>query len=514
MNSANLRFFFSRYWMLIALATVKLILQFVFVNPVYELHRDEFLHLDQASNPAFGYISVPPFTSWVAILIYLLGGGIFWVRFFPALFGALTVVFGWLITESLGGKLPAKILTAVLLIFSVFTRLNLLFQPNSFDILAWAVMFYLSIQYLKHYRVRWLLWLAVITALGLYNKYTVAFLIVGLLSGLLVTEHRIVFTRKVFYCAMGLSFLLFLPNVVWQITNDFPVLHHMQALKERQLVHVNRIDLWADQVKFGLIGIPTLAAFAALLFYKPFKPFRFVLWAYVAVMILFTVSRAKSYYTLGLYPVLFAFGGVYLEALLKKWKAVVISAIVLLQAGAFFSVVKYLMPFQAPTEIISHKDTYERLGLLRWEDGKNHPLPQDFADMLGWREMAQKALVAWQQIPVDEQAHTLLYCDNYGQVGALNYYNRKKMPMAYSFNTDYIYWMPEFGKIENILLVGELPDKAVTDMFNNCMLVGEVENEFAREKGTQVFLLTGARPGFTEWFYKTVEERRAGFDIF
>lgn len=514
MNSTQLQIFFSRYWILIAFVAIKLIVQFVFVNSIYELHRDEFLHLNQASHPAFGYISVPPFTSWVASLIYLMGGGLFWIRFFPALFGALTVVFGWLIVESLGGKLPAKILTSILLIFSVYARLNLLFQPNSFDILAWTIIFYLSIKYLKNYQLQWLFFLAIITALGFYNKYTIVFLIFGLSFGLLITKQRIVFTKKSFYYAIGLSFLLFLPNIIWQITNHFPVIHHMLALKESQLVNVNRIDFLVDQVKYGLIGIPTLAAFWALLFYQPFKPYRYVIWTFIVVIVLFTIFRAKSYYTFGLYPVLFAFGAVYMEVLFKKWKTIIISIIALVNIAAFFFIVKYLMPFQAPTEIIADNGPYERFGLLRWEDGKNHPLPQDFADMLGWYEMAEKVLCAYKLIPTDEREHTLIYCDNYGQAGALNYYNRTKMPMAYSFNTDYIYWLPKFYRIENILFVGKLPNEEVTDMFEDFRLVGEVENEFARERGTQIFLLMGANHNFTEWFYKTVEERKRNFDIF
>ena len=144
------------------------------------------------------------------------------------------------------------------------------------------------------------------------------FVIIGLAFGLLLTKQRSVFSEKSLYYAIGLSLLLFLPNIIWQITNHFPVIHHMRALKESQLINVNRIDFLFDQVKFGVIGIPTVAAFWALIFYKPFKPYRFIIWTFIIVMILFTISRAKSYYTLGLYPVLFAFGSVYLEVIFKK----------------------------------------------------------------------------------------------------------------------------------------------------------------------------------------------------
>ena len=514
MNSERLKSFLGRYWILLAFVALKLILQYILVNPVYELHRDEFLHLDQSFHPAFGYISVPPFTSWMGSLIYLMGGGLFWIRFIPALFGAATVVFGWLIVEELGGNLPAKILTSTLLIFSVYARLNVLFQPNAFDILAWTTAFYFCIKYLKHYQSKWLILLSLIVVLGLYNKYTIVFLIVGLFAGLLFTAHRRVFHKKVLYAVVGLSFILFLPNVIWQITHHFPIVHHMRALAESQLVHVNRVDFLLDQVKYGVVGIPTLVALWALIFHKPFKPYRFVLWAFVVVMLLFTISRAKSYYTLGLYPVLFAFGGVYLEVIFNKRKSFFISFLVAAKVVVFFFVVKYLMPYQSPSEIQANSGAYERLDLLRWEDGINHPLPQDFADMLGWQEMADKALEACDMIPPDELKNTLIFCENYGQTGALNYYNRNKAPEAFSFGTDYIYWLPEDMHIQNIVYVGETPGDDIVGMFRDFRTVGVVENAFARERGTTIFLLLGARDDATERFHEMAEERKMNFDIF
>ncbi|HNS17478.1 MAG TPA: hypothetical protein PKI34_06630 [Bacteroidales bacterium] len=47
----------------------------------------------------------------------------------------------------------------------------------------------------------------------------------------------------------------------------------MNALNNSQLVNVSRADFLLDQVKFGLVGILTLAALWALLFYKPFRPY-------------------------------------------------------------------------------------------------------------------------------------------------------------------------------------------------------------------------------------------------
>jgi hypothetical protein len=274
------------------------------------------------------------------------------------------------------------------------------------------------------------------------------------------------------------------------------------------------MDFLLNQVKYGVIGVPTLAAFWALIFYKPFKPYRFVLWTFLIIMVLFTISRAKSYYTLGLYPVLFAFGSVYLEAIFKKWAPFLMAFLALSNVVAYSFIVKFMMPCQNPTEIIADNEAYERIGLLRWEDGQNHSIPQDFADMLGWKELAEKALTAYQLLPANERQNTLIYCDNYGQAGALNYYNRKAMPEAYSFNTDYIYWLPEKMEIQNMLFVGKLPGKEVINLFHEYKTVGRVENEFAREKGTAIFLFLGAKSSASQMFYKMANERKKNFEIF
>lgn len=506
--------FVRQYWILLLLVVVKICLQFVFVSPTYDLHRDEFLHLDQAFHPAAGYISVPPFSSWMSALIYFFGGGLFWVRFIPALLGALTIVLSWLIVEQLGGRLHAKLLATTFFIFSVYARINVLFQPNSFDILSWTAMFYTLIRYVRTHNLRWLLILAVVTALGLYNKYTVFFLITGLAAGLALTPQRVIFREKMFWLACAFCLLLFLPNIIWQITHQWPVINHMKALNNTQLVNISYSGFLLDQLKFGGIGVLTLASFWALGFYEPYKPYRFIGWTFLTVITLFTLSRAKSYYALGLYPVLFSLGSVYLETVLKKWKTIVIPALVALNVVFFFLIARYIMPFESPEQILENRRPYQKLGLLRWEDGRDHSLPQDFADMRGWHEMAVKALKAWQMIPVDEQKNTLIFCDNYGQAGALNYYNRKKMPEAYSFNTDYIYWLPRLKRIDNVLLIGDQPGQDILNMFREVRIVGTVSDEFAREKGTKIFLLLGAKPGFTEFFYDMAEKRKAEFDIF
>ena len=122
--------------LLIGFLTIKLVLQFVLINPAYDLHRDECLHLDQGSHLALGYISVPQMTSRASYVIHLLSGSIFWVKFFPALFGALTMVFVWKFIETLNDRSFGLWLAILALLLSVMLRINILYQPNSSNLPA------------------------------------------------------------------------------------------------------------------------------------------------------------------------------------------------------------------------------------------------------------------------------------------------------------------------------------------------------------------------------------------
>jgi 4-amino-4-deoxy-L-arabinose transferase-like glycosyltransferase len=513
---SKIRKFISTYWILALLLLIKFILQYTVVNPVYELHRDEFLYLNQADHLAFSYISVPPFTALVSKVIYLFGGGIFWIRFFPALFGVMTIIFTWLIVESLGGSLIAKIVAASALVFSVLLRVNILLQPNSCDIFIWTLIFYLLIKYIQSEKSSFLWILAVVVAIGFYNKYNLIFLLAGLVPGLLLTDQRKIFAKPVFWKCMVFCLILLAPNIIWQISNHFPVFQHMKVLKANQLDNNSSLGFLKSQVMFFIGSLAlTVGSLIAFFTLKSFKEYRFIGITIIVSLAIFALLKAKDYYSLGLYPVMIAMGSVVFDQILvKKWKVIVLPIIAVINILIFLIFLKFVFPILNPVQIRANASSFERMGLFRWEDGKNHNLPQDFADMLGWSEMADKAFKAYKMIPEGEQENTIILCSNYGQAGALNYYNRGKLPEAYAFNTDYIYWIPKKSRIQNIVFLGEKPDANVIALFNECRLVGQVEEKEARERGTEIYLLLGAKEIFTNAFYLKLEERKKKMDIF
>jgi len=493
---------------------LKFVLQYFAIDSGYELHRDEYLHLDLAKHLAWGYSSVPPVTAWISYLILHLGNSVFWVKFFPALFGALTVVVVWKTIEELKGDLFALILGSVSVIFSILLRINTLYQPNSLEYLIWTILFFTIIKFINSENNKWL-WLASLSfAIGFLNKYNISFLLIGLLPAILLTSHRKIFLNRHFYLSMLASLILVTPNLIWQYNNDFPVLHHLETLSKTQLVNVNRADFLKEQILFFFgSGFVLILAFISFFRYLPFKKYVIFLWSYVFIIAIYFYLKAKGYYAIGLYPVLLAFGSVYLENLLRNgWLRYVRPIAILIPIVVFLPQIQFVLPVLTPDKIVQKTERFERVGLLRWEDGINHSLPQDFADMLGWHELANIVDSAFESI--QDKEHTLIHCDNYGQAGAINFYSNQKFTQAVSMNADYINWYPlDEMEIKNVILVKDASDPDINrekekSLFKTITFKGEIQNKYARECGTRVYLLKGAKQSINDILQEEILKRK------
>lgn len=502
----------KRTTILIGFIGLKFLLQFLLLSSEYDLQRDEYLHLDQANHLAWGYLSVPPFTSWTSYIIQLFGNSIFWIKFFPAFYGALTIFIVWKAIEELNGNLFALILGATCVLFSALLRLNTLYQPNSFDVLSWTVLYFILLKYIKTDDLKWLYVGATAFAIGFLNKYNIIFLLIGLLPSLLITEHRKVFLKPTLYFAILLGLVLILPNLVWQYNNNFPVFHHLKQLAETQLINVNRFDFLKNQLLF-FIGslIVIFLSFYALLFYKPFQKYKLFFFSILFTLIAFLYFKAKDYYAIGIYPIYIAFGSVYLADILKNgWRKYLQPVAIAIPLLLFIPIYNVAFPNKSPEYIVQHSENYKKLGLLRWEDGKNHLLPQDFADMLGWKELALKVDSIYLSLP--NKNNTLILCDNYGQAGAINYYTRLNVK-AVSFNADYIDWFDLTKNYENLIRIKESNEtdvelKETSLFFETSSIAGSITNKYSREFGTSIFAFIGSKIDINKRIKDEIAEKK------
>ena len=497
---------------LVGFIILKFVLQYVLLSPEYDLQRDEYLHLDQAHHLAWGYLSVPPVTSWVSYIIFLLGNSVFWIKFFPALFGVLTLIIVWKTIEILKGNLYALMLGATCIVFSSLLRINMLYQPNSLDVLCWTAFYYVVILYITTEKTKWLYVAAVVFAFGFLNKYNILFLLIGLLPALLLSGQRRILAEKNLYFALTIGLVLILPNLLWQYNNQFPIVHHMKELAETQLVNVDRIGFLKEQILF-FIGslLVILSALYALLFYTPFSKYRFFFATIIFTLIVFLYFKAKAYYAIGLYPVYIAFGAVFLSNVLNTgWKRYLQPVFIIIPLLFFIPMYNLAFPNKSPEYIVNHSEKYKKLDMLRWEDGKDHALPQDFADMLGWKELARKTDSVYAAL--SNKKETIVLCDNYGQAGAINYYTKKGIK-AVSFNADYVNWFNLDVKYKNLIRVKEYEEvsnefKETSPYFQSSSIAGEITNKYAREYKTTIFVFTGAKININKRIEQEIKEEK------
>ena len=501
------------------LALIKFVLPYLLQNSYYEPHRDEFLYLAEGYHLAWGFMEVPPMLSIFAWLTHLFGDGMFWIKFWPNIFGVLTFIMSAKIIQKLGGGMFAIFLVFLPFIFGVYLRLFFLFQPNTPEVFFWTMIAYSVLRYIQTEKNKYLYILGICVGLGMLSKYSVAIFLVSMLAGLLLTRQRKIFANKHLYYAGIIALLLFLPTILWEYNHHFPIVVHMKELTRTQLQYVSPKSFLIDQL---LMNLPCVFTWLAGLYFAAFsfkgKKYRAFGWAYLFVIIILVVLHGKNYYALGVYPVLLAFGAYHLEKFserrVKMWRYVFVLIPFLL--GIVF--IPISLPVAKPQALARYYQVMhiEKTGVLKWEDLRNHPLPQDFADMLGWEEMAQKMAKAYSSLDSNEKANTFLFCDNYGEAGAVNYYRHKyNLPEVYSDNGSFLYWMPRNVHLENLILITddheEMQHPFIKD-FKSAVVTDSVTNIYARERGSLIIVFKGANEAFNKMFREKIDDDYKQFE--
>lgn len=507
----------KEYKILYLLAAIKFILPYILQNSFYEPQRDEFLYIAEAHHLAWGYMEIPPLLSVFAWISNLFGDGMFWLKFWPALFGAFTYIISGKIILSLGGKALALFLGFFPFIFGAYLRIHFLFQPNFLEIFFWTMIGYSVIRYIQTEKNSWLYVLGISMGLGMLSKYSVVFFIISILLGTLFTSQRKIFLNKHLYIAAGIAFLIFLPNFVWQYNRHFPVFVHMKELKETQLNYVSPASFLIDQFLMNLSCVFIWLSGLYFAFFKRDGKYKIFGWTYLFVILILLYFQGKNYYSLGVYPVLFAFGAYQLERFTNQYSKVWKYTFIIIPFILGSPLIPLMLPVAKPKKLATYYRSLhiEKTGALKWEDLKNHALPQDFADMLSWKEITAKTAKAYSTLSTEEKKHTIIFADNYGQAGAINYYRRKyNIPEAYSDNASFLYWIPDSLHLDNIILITDDHDEmnhSFLKDFTSVKLSDSITTEYAKEKGSLILILKGANENMNKMFQEKIKNDKDKF---
>jgi len=492
-------------WLIIGLACFNVGLHLVFHNTL-GYHRDELLYFTLGQHPALGYASVPPLIGWIATFVATsLGYSLFAVRLVPALFSGVMVILTTLITRELGGKNYAQVLAAIALICTPFSlRTFYLFQPVFLDLTFWTLLLYLTLRYINTVDGKYLIGMGAASGLAMLNKYLVGLLILILLLTLLLSQHRTAFHKKEMYQGLLVALIIFLPNLLWQLTTGLPVINHIQELNDTQLVNVSYGNFLTEQLLIPLAAtILTIPGLLFLLAHPRTERYRMLGFTATLVVLSLLLLRGKSYYTIGIFPLLIAAGAVFYEMFLPRspLRWVLPSLIILITLPTL----PIGIPVYGPKKLVAYFDTLEKeYGIdvgRRFEDGSIHSLPQDYADMLGWPSIATLTAQAYQEIPKSEKA--LIFCENYGQAGAICIIGRKYgLPQPVSFSDNFRYWIPDTipDEVNYLIYVNDALGADIESAFSQVRIIGAVSDPHAREYGTTVYLCANPRePLNTLW---------------
>ncbi len=118
---------------------------------------------------------------------------------------------------------------------------------------------------------------------------------------------------------MGLALLLFLPALLWQVRNHFPLLTDMENIRrEGKNVVLGPLAFVKQQIEFlDPLLLPVWLAGLVALFRR--REARVLGWFYLLLLGAMILLHGKNYYLAAVYPMLFAAGAVALEAALDRW---------------------------------------------------------------------------------------------------------------------------------------------------------------------------------------------------
>jgi hypothetical protein len=109
------------------------------------------------------------------------------------------------------------------------------------------------------------------------------------------------------------------------------------------------------------------------------------------------------------------------------------------------------------------------------ERGEPGALPQYYADMFGWREMAEKVAAVYWSLPPAERARAVFYGNNYGEAAAVDVFGRKLgLPPAISGHNNYYLWGPR-GHDGSVPIIIGGSTRHYADLFHSWRVAGRID---------------------------------------
>ena len=316
----------------------------------------------------------------------------------------------------------------------------------------------------------------------------VALYLVSLALGLVATAERRLLAGWEPWAGALLALAIAAPNLFWQAENGWPFVAHTAVLAAEKNIPLSPVAFLVQEIlTLGPATAPVwIVGIAAFAFWPPFARWRWVAVSWVLLVAAAVIGRGRPYYLAPAYPLLMAGGAVALEAwlprLAKPAFAALVAAVAALTAPLFLPVLPVDAFIAYERAIGFTPSTGERLRLGE--------LPQYYADMFGWPEMAATVGKAYQALPPDERKRAVFFAWNYGDAAAIDFFGAPwGLPPAISGHENYFLWGSRGADGSVVLILGGTRE-ALLKLFRSVEPVGRFDHPLAvpAESGQTLWL--------------------------
>jgi len=454
-------------------------------GPHYGYFRDELYYLACGEHPAWGYVDQPPLIAWAAWLLeHTIGTSLWALRLLPALAGAGTIVLAGVLARQLGGRRWAMFLASLAALMApVLLVFSHIFTMNAFDPLLWTGIACLVAYIAKSGREPLWLFVGALGGITILNKYGVVFWLVGLMLGVCVTPLRESLRYRWFWLGGALAAAIALPNFIWQWQHQFPFLELMHNIRatNRDIAPEPLPYLLAQAQMLGFVAAILVAAALVFFFSKEGRSCRALGCAYLIFLAEMMALHGKLYYLAPVYPMIFAAGAVWVEGATQRklWVWAKPALAVAIAAIGGISI-----PIVLPVLNVPNFLAYEHaLGIeqQKFENSKQGVLPQIYADMFGWEEMAQQVAAYYKTLSPEEQKKTAIFANNYGDAGAIDFFGpRYGLPKAIGNHQSYWIWGPREYTGESIIVLSEGNESNMQKGCASYLIIGNAKHPLSR----------------------------------
>lgn len=470
----------------------------------YGYFRDALYYLACSEHLAFGYVDQPPLIAVIAwITRHTLGASLPALLLWPALAGAARIVLTAAFARELGAKRFGTVLAAVLAATpGVGWVIDHQFAMNSFEPLFWGGLAFIVLRLINTRNPK--LWLAfgAVAGVGLETKYSIVIFAAALIAGILLTRQRSILFTPWILAGGAIAFLIFLPNLIWNIQNHWPFLELMRNVRatSKDVVLPPGKYLLQQVLMMNPASFPFW--FGGLLYYffsRDAKNYRAFGWTFVITIAFFMITHGKDYYSAPAYVIVLAAGALATERLLTLSVRPKLQTV--LQFACFVWLLLSVVPLLPLVLPVLPIDTFLRYqSHLPFEVPKTErsfvgeTLPQYYADEFPWPGMVAAVARVYHSLTPEEQQRTAIFANNYGQAAAVDFFGPQYgLPKAISGHQNYFLWGPRNYTGDIIIVLGDT-ETGASDDFDSVTVGATLNNPYAyRYENRPVLLCRGLK---------------------